>query len=593
MEMLTPFVEYLGSHKLSRNDVLNLGISVCKALELCKKQNIIHRDIKPANIFVSPNGDYKLGDFGIARIISKTTGASTKVGTNDYMAPEVYRGEIYGETVDIYSLGLVLYRLLNNNRMPFLPPAPAPITHSQREEAVSKRMQGIEFPAPINAEEEIVNVIKKATAYKPEDRYQNPTDMREELESILSGHQSRAKELEPVIEVEEEKTEIMEDDKTVLFEEEKTEVKPKIQEEHKESADTSDIKTKSNKKSKTKWIIAIASVIVLVIAIIAIVNGSNRKSVEDVEQVYVADTESKENSDDSNETDMIDEDTETWVFLSDNSKVNTDLKSELLDRAGAKESEIVMFHKEDFDGDGKEEAFAIIGEIDGNSEYDLVDGSIWFVGPDSCIQLRESEGKNLHNSDRVMKFGETQYVLFDFEYATGIPTYVWYVSNSQVQQALFSGIGGVVPVTDGRGDFRIVYEDYDALYDTLNNLKLGHTWKSYYFYYDESDKQIYEYGGLSIDNETAENYCGTYLTDLMKPGDQLDGYLWHDNGLIVMNFERHDGTDVRYYHYILDTVTFGLVDDAGGNNTSEEPLEGMYLKTIVPTMVKYPVSPSH
>ena len=195
MEMLTPFVEYLNKHEIGRDEVLDLGIAVCKALELCKKQNIIHRDIKPANIFISQSGEYKLGDFGIARIISKSNGASTKVGTSDYMAPEVFKGELYDSSVDIYSLGIVLYRLLNRNRLPFLPPAPEPITHTQREDAVAKRMSGVELPIPHDADEAIFAVISKAMAYDPANRYKDPNEMRKALENIRFGTPN-----EPVVE---------------------------------------------------------------------------------------------------------------------------------------------------------------------------------------------------------------------------------------------------------------------------------------------------------------------------------------------------------------------------------------------------------
>ena len=78
--------------------------------------------LKPENIFISQYGDYKLGDFGIARTAEKTMAGMSKKGTYTYMAPEVYRGDAYNATVDIYSLGIVLYRLLNDNRAPFLPP---------------------------------------------------------------------------------------------------------------------------------------------------------------------------------------------------------------------------------------------------------------------------------------------------------------------------------------------------------------------------------------------------------------------------------------------------------------------------------------
>ena len=120
MELLTPLVDYVQQHTLSTDEVVKLGIDMCKALEACRYCHIIHRDIKPENIFVSQLGDYKLGDFGIAKTVEKTMGGLSKKGTYTYMAPEVYKGEEYGPSVDIYSLGIVLYRYLNNNRTPFL-----------------------------------------------------------------------------------------------------------------------------------------------------------------------------------------------------------------------------------------------------------------------------------------------------------------------------------------------------------------------------------------------------------------------------------------------------------------------------------------
>lgn len=62
MELLTPFVEYTVSHTLEQDEILKLGIDLCKALEFCRKFDIIHRDIKPENIFINSNGDFKLGD---------------------------------------------------------------------------------------------------------------------------------------------------------------------------------------------------------------------------------------------------------------------------------------------------------------------------------------------------------------------------------------------------------------------------------------------------------------------------------------------------------------------------------------------------
>lgn len=191
MELLTPLNQYAIANTVTRQDVIRLGIDLCKALEICQKYNVIHRDVKPENIFVSENGDFKLGDFGIARTVEKTTGSLSRKGTNNYMAPEVYRGDEYGSNVDIYSLGIVMYRLLNGNRTPFLPHPPAYISQADRDSAFLKRMGGAPLPKPIHAEGRLAEIVLKACAYDPKERYSSPVQMRQELESILYNREEQ------------------------------------------------------------------------------------------------------------------------------------------------------------------------------------------------------------------------------------------------------------------------------------------------------------------------------------------------------------------------------------------------------------------
>lgn len=187
MELLTPLYKYLKENKLSIRQVIQLGIDMCQALEVCQKYNIIHRDIKPENIFVSDLGKFKLGDFGIAKQLDKTLSGLSKKGTYTYMAPEVYKGMSYNSTVDIYSLGIVLYRFLNNNRTPFLPPYPQTIKYSDKEKANVLRMSGKPIPNPCNASGRLAEIVLKACAYNPEDRYDSAVDFKNALQSILYG----------------------------------------------------------------------------------------------------------------------------------------------------------------------------------------------------------------------------------------------------------------------------------------------------------------------------------------------------------------------------------------------------------------------
>lgn len=184
MELLTTLSSYINTKPLTVDDVIKVGIDISHALELCAVKNIIHRDIKPDNIFVSPYGDYKLGDFGIARHIERTMSGLSKKGTPTYMAPEVYRGEDYGPSVDLYSLGLVMYRYLNNNRTPFMPPFPAPITVKDRERALKRRVDGEPLPDIPGIDPELNAFVLKACAFKREDRFKDAEEFRTELENI-------------------------------------------------------------------------------------------------------------------------------------------------------------------------------------------------------------------------------------------------------------------------------------------------------------------------------------------------------------------------------------------------------------------------
>lgn len=195
MEYLTSFLDYCAGRALTEEDVLHLGIDLCKALEYCQCQNIIHRDIKPENIFVSRFGEFKLGDFGIARELDRTMSGLSKKGTFSYMAPEMYKGEAYDARVDIYSLGIVLYKLRNHNRLPFISLKKQLITYRDKEEALNRRMAGEKLPPPAEAGEAFADVILRACAYDRHDRYESAEEFRMALEQILYPGQPEMQEI--------------------------------------------------------------------------------------------------------------------------------------------------------------------------------------------------------------------------------------------------------------------------------------------------------------------------------------------------------------------------------------------------------------
>lgn len=191
MELLTPLYKYTQMHPLGEQDILQLGVDLCSALSVCRQRNIVHRDIKPENVFVNDYGDFKLGDFGVARTMERLTAGFTRTGTYDFMAPEVFNNSLTStdisaaSKVDIYSLGMVLYYLCNKNRIAFVPTEEMP-DPSARSEALIQRMRGDSLPAPKNASKDFTRIILKACAFDPQNRYSSAEEMRLELMRLLN-----------------------------------------------------------------------------------------------------------------------------------------------------------------------------------------------------------------------------------------------------------------------------------------------------------------------------------------------------------------------------------------------------------------------
>lgn len=187
MEYLTSFLDYCAEKQLQEKEVIQMGLDLSKALGYCRKLHIIHRDVKPENIFVSRFGDFKLGDFGIARELERTMSGFSKKGTYSYMAPEMYKGEKYDSRVDIYSLGIVLYKLMNHNRLPFMNLEKQFITYRDKENALNKRMSGEQMAPPAEAGKLFGQIILKACAFDPNERYQTPEEFYRALDDLKNG----------------------------------------------------------------------------------------------------------------------------------------------------------------------------------------------------------------------------------------------------------------------------------------------------------------------------------------------------------------------------------------------------------------------
>ncbi|HEY1133288.1 MAG TPA: Stk1 family PASTA domain-containing Ser/Thr kinase [Nocardioides sp.] len=176
--------------KILPERALEITSGVLSALDYSHRAGIIHRDIKPGNVMLTPSGDVKVMDFGIARAISEASSTMTQtaavVGTAQYLSPEQARGEVVDSRSDVYSAGCLLYELLTS-RPPFVGDSPVAVAYQHVREQAQRPSELDATLAP-----EIDQIVMKSLAKRVEDRYQSAAQMRSDIERYLAGRPVQA-----------------------------------------------------------------------------------------------------------------------------------------------------------------------------------------------------------------------------------------------------------------------------------------------------------------------------------------------------------------------------------------------------------------
>lgn len=176
MELAEDIEKYFQTRKVTPLIVVQLGIDICHALELIEKEGNVHKDIKFSNIYIGTDGKFKLGDFNT--VSSLNSNDDKIVGTYYYMSPEVYFKKKVNFSTDLYSLGLVMYKLLNNGKFPFVN------FYTNDRKATEIRMMGLEIPDIKGVNKDFMRIVKKACSFDINDRYHSAIDMRNDLEEV-------------------------------------------------------------------------------------------------------------------------------------------------------------------------------------------------------------------------------------------------------------------------------------------------------------------------------------------------------------------------------------------------------------------------
>jgi serine/threonine-protein kinase len=163
--------------KLSDIETMKIGACIASALEHAHENHIIHRDIKPQNIIITADGKVKVADFGIAKVATEATIASTDIATGSvhYIAPEQARGGYCDEKSDIYSLGITMYEMITGD-LPFKADTAVSVALKQ----IHDKLPSISEKVP-DINKGLVQIIQKATEKKPEVRYETAMDLLSDL----------------------------------------------------------------------------------------------------------------------------------------------------------------------------------------------------------------------------------------------------------------------------------------------------------------------------------------------------------------------------------------------------------------------------
>lgn len=183
----TPMVSlgtYLEENAMTQLRAVQFAIDLCNSAGALRSVGLLNYNVKPSNIFLNSAGHFVLGDLGFVQISELAFSAMPDNQFCAYSAPEFSDPlNSLNETADIYSIGMILYRIFNGNHGPFVD------EQTTTSAAEKKRISGTELPVPIYADYELSAIILKACAFEPEDRYHTPEEFRQVLTDYLERNQ--------------------------------------------------------------------------------------------------------------------------------------------------------------------------------------------------------------------------------------------------------------------------------------------------------------------------------------------------------------------------------------------------------------------
>ncbi|MCR5770374.1 MAG: hypothetical protein K6G87_03965 [Butyrivibrio sp.] len=257
-----------------------------------------------------------------------------------------------------------------------------------------------------------------------------------------------------------------------------------------------------------------------------------------------------------------------------------ELVEKAVKEAGADKEEARAYITDDFNDDGFLEAFVYIGEEP--DEFGEAFGNIWYVDKESCEVVVENAYIAANKVEEIinsftMEDGKI-FVSITESYTTECASYLFYVDENGAERSVIFGRGAFSKpdYVDGYALTVSMYDgeiDYEKGNEDDKGMCIGHTWKNYYFYYDEETGDFKEYVGTSITKEELAKICGyDVAAEIEAEGFEVGDIYKRDNGIININYSETTEDDttiyVSYHNATYNTNTKEFVDIYGsGENT--------------------------
>lgn len=227
-------------------------------------------------------------------------------------------------------------------------------------------------------------------------------------------------------------------------------------------------------------------------------------------------------------------------------------------KSGMDDDSILMMNHDDYDRDGRCEAFVFCGESYEEYDKQLFEGALWFVGADQCTLLREERYRMI---DGQMKLGPKKYLYLysDMIFAADISD-LWTVENGEPVESRFSRTGMVIYreeyCKERRNLFEIIRDSYDNLYDVTDEIWMGHTYKPYFYYYDWTTNQIERDESEIISAKELERLCGFDMAgEVESEGYEITDIIkWKRSNIVTVNYTIPADEDDPYPVIIYENI---------------------------------------